>query len=415
MTKDYLKKSRERLVTRSTDIIQNSRHSLSLIENKAIVFLISMMKETDTPQTRYIFNCAEFIRLNNWSPETSYNEIKAMLKKLRDKSWWIDKEDVDALAGWFNICHIHKKSGDIEISFHEDIFPYLIDYRKKHEYFFTYQIQNVMLFKNKYTQRVYELLKSYQINNNVWRFEFNTGTSRDLCIRIADVDEKTGETKKPKSWKNWAIFKRDVLEPVKDEINKYTDIKIEYEGKKETLQHTSVGVIRVIEFYMVSKTNQEKEETNAFIDVEYGVDSMLDEENESSLKMAFFSSHERKLEEETAVEKGETAEDIDHEQGQNIFSSMHPVFFNTFYDKFTQKQIETLYRCATSEKKKNVGLNHVKWEDWETFALHLVLYYCDLAESTPEDTKTTLYKRVHYNVEKDPHHKAETIIESLRK
>ena len=304
MGKEFdLKETRNNLVAKDNRIIQESRFSLSLLENKAVLYLISKIKPDDKPNQIYVFNCREFQALLNWNREASYQNIKIMLQNLGDISLWIRGEvngrEKDILVRWFNIVHLDPGNGEIEISFHEDMFPYLLDLQKHLEeekrYYTTYKLQNVSLMKHKYSIKLYELLKSYQYNNQKWTFENGTGSEFDLQIRLADtkMDRKTRQAVSmiPNGWANWAVFKRNVLDPAVQEINKYTDIKVAYEGKKVDLHHRKGRAIRTIEFYMVGKTAPEQKNTDQIIDAEY----TILESHHPSVEELFFEEHEKSI------------------------------------------------------------------------------------------------------------------------
>ena len=61
-----LKKTRNNLVAKDNRMIQNSRFSLSPVENKAVLYLISMIQPDDEPGKLYEFNCKEFQALKEW-------------------------------------------------------------------------------------------------------------------------------------------------------------------------------------------------------------------------------------------------------------------------------------------------------------------------------------------------------------
>lgn len=394
-----LRETRNNLVAKDNRMIQNSRFSLGLLENKAVLYLISKIKPDDKPGQIYVFNCREFQALLNWNKEASYQNIKIMLQNLGDISWWIEGEvkgkKKDILVRWFNIVHLDHGTGDIEISFHEDMFPFLLDLQKNLDenghYYTTYKLQNVTLMKHRYSPRIYELLKSYQYNNKKWTFENGTGSEFDLQRRIADtvLDKKTrdGIPVIPKGWSNWAIFKRNILNPAVEEINKYTDIKVAYEGKKEDIYHRKTRAVRTIEFYMVGKTEPEQRSTDRIIDAEYT--EIEDEQNghQYSVEELFFQAHENSI----AEEKFEK-EILEIEK--NINKSKYSVLFAELNEdrhaNFDEKKVNQLYSTAI---KSRVG-GKIPLQQWEMFAVDLVLYYYDKIEATPEDTKTTSYKRL---------------------
>ena len=74
-----LRESRNNLVAKDNRLIQNSRMSLGLLENKAVLYLISKIQPDDKPGKVYIFNCKEFQALLNWNAEASYQNVKIIL------------------------------------------------------------------------------------------------------------------------------------------------------------------------------------------------------------------------------------------------------------------------------------------------------------------------------------------------
>lgn len=405
MSNDFnLKEVRNNLVAKDNRLIQNSRFSLSTIENKAILYLISKIQPDDEPGKLYTFNCKEFQSLLKWTT-TSYEYIKIMLQNLSDISWWIDGEiegrKKDILLRWFDIVRMDPGNGNIEISFQSDMFPFLLDLQKHLEedgrYYTTYKLQNVTLMKHRYSPRIYELLKSYQYNNKKWTFENGTGSEYDLQRRIADavMDKKTrnGVSIIPESWSNWAVFKRDVLDPAVEEINKYTDIKVAYAGKKEDLKHRRTRAVRTIEFYMVGKTEPEQRETDDMIDAEYTV---IEDYHQMSIEELFFSNHDKKLEEEEDEKRREAARKMEEE----IESSNYPMVYeilNDTEDTFSNEQITAIFEAVMVGRLNTpVPLN-----ERERIVVDVAMYYYDKIKATKEETKTTIYKRLLNAVSKD--------------
>lgn len=418
-----LRDSRNNLVAKDNRLIQNSRMSLGLLENKAILYLISKIQPEDKVGKKYIFNCKEFQALLNWNSEASYQNVKIMLQNLGDKSIWIDGEiegrKKDILVRWFDIVHLDPGNGDIEISFHQDMLPFLIELNKNLEsdgsYFTSYRLQNVTLMKHHYSPRIYELLKSYQYNNKKWTFENGTGTEYDLQRRIADtvLDKKTREAipQIPNGWSNWAIFKRNVLDIAVEEINKYTDIKVAYEGKKEDIHHRKTRGIQTIEFYMVKKTEPEQRETDQIIDDEYTFVEDKHNYHQTQTEELFFQDYEKRLEEER--NEREMFEAI--KKKKQADSSKHPILFEALNDArqagFDETKLHLLY--ATAIRDRVAG--DVSRDLWELFAVDIICYYYDKIEATPEETKTTLYKRLLDSVKNDYDREEYKLIERYKK
>ena len=394
--------SRNSLVAKDNTIIQNSKFSLGLIENKAILYLISKIKPTDEKGKLYIFNCREFQALLNWNKDASYQNIKNMLQNLGDMSVWIDGEvkgqKKDILVRWFNIVHLDQRTGDVEISFHDDMLPYLLNLKKNLEqagdFYTTYKLQNITLMKHRYSIKIYEILKSYQFNNKKWTFENGTGSKFDLQVKLADivVDRSTrkGVPVIPTSWANWAIFKRDVLEPSIKEINKYTDIKVAYKGKKEDIYHKRTRAIRSIEFFMVGKTGLEQEETDNIIESEYtSCNSNKKIKKEVSVEEAFFAEHDRSV----IRDKSRTKE-----KKVDVVNSKYKLLASCLQEEcFTENQIELLYKTAIYDRVAGI----VELDNWEIFAADIITHYNDIIKATPEETKTTSFKRLLNMVKND--------------
>lgn len=414
-----LRETRNNLVAKDNRLIQNSRYALSNNENKAVLYLISKIQPDDKPGKKYIFNCKEFQYLIKWNGDASYKKIKEMLTRLSDMRWWIDiDDDNEALVRWFNIIHMNKGTGDIEISFHDDMFPFLLNLQQHLEndghYFTTYKLQNITLMKHRYSPRIYEILKSYQFNNKKWTFENGTGTKYDLQRMIGDCilgDGVEGEPTIPESWKNWAVFKRDVLDKAVMEINKYTDIKVAYDGKKEDLSHRKTRAIRTIEFYMVGKTEPEQQVTDQIIDAEYVQIQNEDDYHQMSIEEMFFKEHEKSLDEER--EKRKVFEESANKKRKNKIK--HKILFEELNEERNADFDEAKVNCLYSTAIRARVAGKVPRTEWEIFAVDLITYYYDKIIATVEDTKTTVYNRLLDCVKNDYDNQANEIIEQYKK
>lgn len=387
-----IKKTRNSLVAKDNRIIQNSKYALGNNENKAILYMISKIQPNDRPDTTYVFSCREFQCLINWGKAVSYHKIKEMLTNLSMQKWWIDLDDeTEALVQWFNIVHINKISGDIEIKFHEDMFPFLFDLqqhlRDDGRYYTSYRLQNVMLMKHKYSSRLYELLKSYQYNNKKWVFENGTRTKYDIQLKLADYDVKKSsndiEPKIPVAWSNWAKFNKDVLSVAVDEINKYTDIKVAYEGKKTDLSMRKTRSISSVVFYMIGKNQNEISATDLVIDKEYRNEQCKEESHQYTIDELFLSNEET-FNDENNSNKVEDNENHDH-----------PMLFTMLNDEermsgFDEKKINQLFRAAIGD----IIMLEVPSDRWELCAVDVILHYYDDIVATPEETKTSTYRRL---------------------
>ena len=409
-----IKKARKQVVALRNDLIQRSRYSLSAIENKILLYILSLVKPTDGPGLRYSFYCNDFLRVIK-SKNQSYTTLKQMLTRIAQVVWWMDiDDDTESLLRWFNIVHMNRGTGMVTISFHEDIFPYIIGLNRQQAengiYYTAYQLQNISLMPHQYSPRIYQLLKSYQYNNRRWVFEIGTGSVHDLLRRISDTDDK-GDPIIPSSWKSFGVFNRDVLKPAMEDINKYTDIKVMYEPSKYDLKGVKHRGYTSVKFTMLPKTAGEIEDTEHVIDAEYR-EIEDDQFRQMSLfdmspeEMEFVSAHEEKVIKESTeanlaslaeaqIEQEEIQEAAAEERSSRIMESQFP-FLTEAFPEFTDRQIEAIGRSAFKLFSPMLSMN-----EWGPWSVDYVVHYYDYVKATPEDTKTTVFKRLLDAVRKD--------------
>ncbi len=430
-----LERARKQNVAKRNDMIQKSKKSLSIVENKAVSYIFSKVKPDDDPDTIYTFDCQEFYRLLRWKKE-SYTDLRAMLYSIASQTFGIVDEETgtEKIVHWFNTIHLKKsKNGKIisdsklpgryvEIKIHEDLMEYVFGLEKQRRenkiFYSAYQLQNVSMLTHTYSQNLYELLKSYE-NNGKWRFEYGTGTDNDIQMRIAVYTqemEPQGETstkKKggrkrrkvygasklvpiiPSSWSVFHFFERDVLKPVMKEINTYTDIEFSYEPSKTDMNGVKRRKYSTITFYIRKKTQAQKKQTDQIIDDAYkdfddgrifrqmNLDEFLDsvtvdpEEAEKIQAQELLKKEKRK---EKAIEK-----------------AVYKIAASCYFDDFTQKEIQHLVEAAI----KHIRPMRVRQSDKEMWAIDFIDYYYDKIKATEDETRTTTYRRLLDCVTKD--------------
>lgn len=261
-------------VYKRNDMIQKARFNLTVQEQRMVLYAISKIKPNDTYLDEYTFDIKDFYALCGIENQ-SYTRLKKMLKDLSDKSWWAtikrdDGSSYESVVRWFTTVKTDNGSGKVILKFHEDMMPYLVQLAQGEEFYTKYQLLYILPMSSQYSPRLYEILKSYQYNNYEWFFDI------DELKRLLDCQ----------SYKNFNDFKRFVLEPAVEEINKYTDIRIMYEtvtsGRKVT---------RVV-FYFKGKSADKlleaKKEITQALDGQLTISDLLDDMESSSEKYRFF-------------------------------------------------------------------------------------------------------------------------------
>jgi plasmid replication initiation protein len=222
---------KDNLVVKANQLIE-ARYDLNLNEQKIILYAASKI-DREQDYFNYIeLDINEFAKLLDTKGKR-YEEIRNIVRELRKKEVIINTDDKEYISGWLSSITFCKNTGKIKLRFDDDLMPYLLQLKKR---FTRYQLKNILYLKSKYSIRIYELLKQYE---SIGKREFELQKLKKMLFienqynRIYDLE-------------------RFVLSPAKEEINKYTDILIDYEKQKQGRKVT--GLIFAIE----SKDKQEK-------------------------------------------------------------------------------------------------------------------------------------------------------------
>ena len=215
------------LVVKGNDLIQKNRFELSLMEQKTVAYICSMIKPIDSGfQSEYEFKIRDYCKICDidYDNGANYAYVKETLKKLRDRSMWMTLEDgSETVVGWLDRVTTNKKSGLAHIRIDDRLIPYLFDLKQQ---FTQYQLYNILGMKSAFSVRIYELMKSYSFRHTII-FELNE--LKELLM-VEHV----------KSYVNYKDFRVKVLEKAQTEINELTDINIEFEPIKTGRKVTSI-------------------------------------------------------------------------------------------------------------------------------------------------------------------------------
>lgn len=206
-------------VRKSNDMIQKSRYSLSLREQRLLLYIISKIKTDDTGEERYKVSFKDAVKICGASDKggLAYNIVFEAFATLRDKGFTIYTKKGRVQCAF--IEHPEQDGdGNMEYNFDPYVVPYLFQVKKR---FTQYDLGIAIRMKSIYGIRLYELLKSYS-NLKTKRF-----TLEELRERL---DADTASYKK-----NYGLFKKYVLEPALKDIET-SDLRVSYieikEGRK---------------------------------------------------------------------------------------------------------------------------------------------------------------------------------------
>jgi plasmid replication initiation protein len=222
--------SRQYLVVKGNDIIQknkfqvakNAGNSLSLLEQKILLYVISRIKPEDEELKEQVFDIAEFCRVCGINAAgKNYTNLKDSITKLKSRVMWLVAEDSETTVSWIDKATIYKRSGKIKIRLDEDLKPYLLMLSKNYTAF---PLHNIIKMKTKYGIMLYELLKSVA----------NLGRHIEFSI------EEIKESLDCASYDNFTNFKTRVLLPALADVNTYTELKVDVEYIKTGRLNTHI-------------------------------------------------------------------------------------------------------------------------------------------------------------------------------
>ncbi|SHK64718.1 replication initiation protein [Tepidibacter formicigenes] len=240
-----------------------AKYDLNLNEQKIILYAVSKLDRNNSNFNILELEVKEFTKLIGTTTDR-YSEIRELVRELRKKEVIIKLDDnnkqKELITGWLSSIE-YKGDGIIELEFSQKLVPYLLQLKK---FYTKYEIKNILYLKNKYSIRIYELLKQYQ---TIGKREFN----------LEELKDKLGCSNKFKEFRD---FKRRILDPAKKEINELTDINFEYE--KLTRGRKVIGIKFIIDY----KIDKEKQ----IIDSLYSKEEIQDIKIKSGLENEKFSS-----------------------------------------------------------------------------------------------------------------------------
>jgi plasmid replication initiation protein len=237
--KKTLQTKRDYTITKANELIQQSRYSLTVQQQRIILYLISQLNPFATEFKKSKFKIQDFCKICGIDYENgnNYITIKEHIKKIADKSWWITLENgKQTLLRWIEKPYIDENNGTIEIVFDNDMKPFLLQLK---ENFTQYELTSILLFKSKYSIRLFELLESYHYRK------------LEPLTRVFKIEELK-KILDCENYKQIKDFRTRALEPAVKEITENTNYNLEYELIKESRKFVEV------EFKLKPKAIQEQ-------------------------------------------------------------------------------------------------------------------------------------------------------------
>ena len=204
----------KRNFTRQSHMIVNARYALTRGEIDIILTLLTAITHEDEDLKDYQFTMKELEKKTNrkWNSKQLKDTIKSLMGKPLD----IPKENGKGwtIVNWFSSFD-YDSNGLITCRFDKALKPYLLQIQGTR---IISDFRHLLPMQSSYSKRMYLLLKEY---DKIGSRKFN----------VADLQETL---KVPKSHKtHYNKFKKDVLQRSETDINKFTDLEINFIEKKQ--------------------------------------------------------------------------------------------------------------------------------------------------------------------------------------
>lgn len=212
--------NKNKIIKKSNDLVE-AAYNLSLWEMRILIKMTSLIQMNDKDFKIYNIDVQDIKNFFGIENEGSvYKYIKDSVRSLMDKKIVITEKMADGktkettIPMVIEMSRIIEDKSSISLSFHPKMKPYLLDLKNR---FLSYDVENVLKLSSSYSIRIYELTKAY------------VGLGR-RAFGIDELKKILGITDK---YKQYSHLKQRVLEPSKENINKDTDITIDYKEVKQ--------------------------------------------------------------------------------------------------------------------------------------------------------------------------------------
>lgn len=202
------------LVKKSNALCRANWGPKNVLEPRLVALLASKIHKDDKDFKVYEIHVSEVTKGNKYGGK-DYREIEETVGAIMSRVITIYDPDGWTKYSVFSRCRFRRNDGFLELGFHPDLIPHYLNLKKQ---FAKYKLDEFFMLPSTYSQRIYEILRS-------WDDQPETEIDVvDLHVML-DVPESLK--------KDFAAFRRRVLEKAHKDIHKYTSLHYEWEPIKQ--------------------------------------------------------------------------------------------------------------------------------------------------------------------------------------
>ena len=273
----------------SNEMIQKTQYELSAREYDITRFLIMSIKDDDTEIKPVTIGLRRFCELAGVNPNNTnnYTYIKKVILRLSKRMAFApyikqNGNNAEKLVYWIepSSIEIDKTAGTVTLQLAKLWEPYLLDLKKL---YLTTSMEEVLPMKSVYGKKLYELLKSH-INNDEksYRWYYEIEEFRAFML---------GPEAAKKKYRNFADFRKKVLEPAMADLKNHGRVSASYELEKKGRTYSRIvfhfktkDVGERLENYINSKEEEVISETPA-VETEIASDIIYDPDDDKGVSM----------------------------------------------------------------------------------------------------------------------------------
>jgi plasmid replication initiation protein len=197
------------LVVKSNALIRAKWSIESIWEPRLIARLAARVKPDDEDFKVYVMPITELVGKN--ANGKVYRDLANVIRNMMSRTITIYESDSrEVIYNLFSMCAIDSKKGIIEICFHSNLKPH---YLNLHKHFTKYSLEEFLQLPSIYSQRVYEILKS-------WSDKIEVTISLEDLYKYLDVP--------PSFRKDFNNFRLRVLEKAHEDITTLTGFRFNW-------------------------------------------------------------------------------------------------------------------------------------------------------------------------------------------
>jgi plasmid replication initiation protein len=197
------------------------KYDFSKIELDIFFFLLSKISKDHTDETTYILDSKKLIELTG----TQYNlyEYVEAAKALRNKTLVIEDEESILVDGLLSNVRFLKGKGVIVVKVSSDMKPFILNLTANYT---ALQLFSLLKLKSKYAKRFYIFFSRHKPMKGIVRAHLEY-TIEEFKSELGLHDEEGKAL-----FKQIYDLKKYVLDVAKEQINDFSDIKIQYKLRK---------------------------------------------------------------------------------------------------------------------------------------------------------------------------------------